>query len=84
MAFVMTLACLQMSMTPAEALAASTINSAAAVNRETETGSITVGKLANLLIWNIPSYKYIPYHIGSSAPETVIAKGKVLSFPFEN
>jgi imidazolonepropionase len=84
MAFVMTLACLQMKMTPAEALAASTINAAAAVNRETETGSITGGKLANLLIWNIPSYKYIPYHIGSSAPETVIAKGKVLSFPFEN
>jgi imidazolonepropionase len=84
MAFVMTLACLQMRMTPAEALAAATINAAAAVNLDDKTGSISVGKQADILIWDIPSYKYIPYHIGSSEPETVIKKGVVLGFPLED
>jgi imidazolonepropionase len=79
--FVMTLACLQMKMTPAEALAGCTINAAAAVNLEHLVGSVTVGKQADLLVWDIPSYKYIPYHIGSSQPQTVIYKGKVINFP---
>ncbi len=83
MPFVMTLACLQMKMTPAEALAAATINAAAAINMENRIGSISGGKQADLLIWDIPSYKYIPYHIGSSYPETVIRKGEVITFPFK-
>lgn len=81
MPFVMTLACLQMKMTPAEALAAATINAAAAINLENLVGSISGGKQADLLIWDIPSYKYIPYHIGSSCPETVISNGRIISFP---
>jgi imidazolonepropionase len=81
MPFVMTLACLQMRMTPAEVLAASTINAAAAINREDKIGSISVGKQADMLVWDIPSYKYLPYHIGSSYPQTLIKKGKVLSIP---
>jgi imidazolonepropionase len=80
---VMTLACLQMRMTPAEALAACTINAAAAINLENRIGSITSGKQADLLIWDIPSYKYIPYHMGSSNPETVIKKGKIIDFPLK-
>jgi imidazolonepropionase len=84
MALVMTLACLQMRMTPAEALAAATINAAAAVNRDGETGSISVDKQADILVWNIPSYKYIPYHMGSSEPETVIRSGKVVRFPLQH
>ncbi len=79
--FVMTLSCLQMKMTPAEALTACTINAAAAIDMDDKVGSISIGKQADLLIWDIPSYKYIPYHIGSSSPETVIKNGKVLSFP---
>ncbi len=80
---VMTLACLQMKMTPAEALAACTINAAAAINMENRVGSITSGKRADLLIWDIPSFKYIPYHMGSSYPETVIAGGKIIRFPLK-
>lgn len=81
--FVMTLACLMMKMTPAEALTASTINAAAAIHMDNRVGSISVGKQADLLIWDIPTYKYIPYHIGSSRPESVIKNGKVLSFPLQ-
>lgn len=80
---VMTLACLQMKMLPSEAMAAVTINAAAAVNLEAELGSITAGKRADLLIWDIPSYNYIPYHMGSSCPETVIKRGKPISFPLQ-
>jgi imidazolonepropionase len=75
---VMSLACLMMRMTPAEALCAVTINAAAAINLDDKVGSITVGKQADVLLWNIPSYKYIPYHMGSSYPEIVIKKGKLL------
>ncbi len=78
MSFVITLACLMMKMTPAEALAAATINAAAAINLEHETGSITIGKKADLLIWDIPSYNFIPYHFGSSYLETVIKAGKII------
>lgn len=81
MPLVMTLACLQMKMTPAEALTAATINAAAAINLENRIGSISNGKQADLLIWDIPSYKYIPYHMGSSYPEVVISNGKILNFP---
>jgi len=81
MPFVMTLACLQMKMTPAEALTAATINAAAAINQEKRVGSISGGKQADLLIWDIPSYKFIPYHIGSSYPEIVIKKGEIVRFP---
>lgn len=84
MPFVMTLACLQMKMTPAEALAAATINAAAAINMENRVGSISGGKQADLLIWDIPSYKYIPYHIGSSFPEIVIRNGRIIRFPLHN
>jgi imidazolonepropionase len=78
LSFVITLACLQMKLTPAEALAAATINAAAAINLEQEVGSVTVGKKADLLIWDIPSYKFIPYHFGSSHLDTVIKAGKVI------
>ena len=79
MPFVTTLSCLQMRMTPAEAITAATINAAAAIQFEHRTGSITVGKQADLLVWDIPSYQYIPYHIGSSNPELIIKNGVVLN-----
>ncbi len=81
---VMTIACLQMKMLPAEALTACTINAAAAINLEHKVGSVTVGKQADLLIWDIPSYKYIPYHMGSSYPETVIKSGRIVTFPLNS
>jgi imidazolonepropionase len=78
MCFVMTLACLNMKMTPGEAIAASTINAAAAINREHEVGSISIGKKADFLIWDVPSYKFLPYHFGSSHLESVYKAGKLI------
>jgi imidazolonepropionase len=77
MQFVMTLATLQMKMTVAEALTASTINSAYAIGLGDRVGSLEIGKQADLLIMDIPGYRYLPYHFGSNNVETVIKKGIV-------
>ncbi|MDI6788087.1 MAG: amidohydrolase family protein, partial [Planctomycetota bacterium] len=75
---IMTIACVMMKMTPAEALVATTINSAFSLNREKLIGSIETGKQADIVIWSAPSYKHIPYHFGVNLVEKVIKKGYVL------
>jgi imidazolonepropionase len=61
MQFVLTLACSQMRMTPAEAIAAATINGAAAVLRADRLGSIEPGKQADFAIYDVEDYREIPY-----------------------
>jgi len=78
MQFILSLATLQMKMTIAEAITSATINAAHALSRGTSTGSLETGKFADLLIFDIPSYQFIPYHLGSSSIESVIKKGKVI------
>ena len=76
--FTMTLACLQMGMTATEALCASTINAAMALGLEETTGSLKVGKAADITLWDIPSVDFIPYHFGSSHISRVLANGKTV------
>jgi len=76
---ILSLACLMMRMTPAEAIVASTINSAYAVDKANETGSTEVGKKADLVIWNVQSYKEIPYHYGVNLVDQVVKDGKAIS-----
>ncbi len=78
MPIILSLACLMMKMTPAEAIVASTINSAYAVDKRKEVGSIEVGKKADLVIWNVQNYKEIPYHYGVNLVEQVVKDGKVV------
>ncbi len=78
MQFIITLACLQMKMTIAEAITASTINAAYALERGDVTGSLEIGKQADILIMDMPSYQYLPYHFGSNNVEKVIKKGKII------
>lgn len=62
MRFVMALGCIRMRLTPAQAFNACTLNSAYAMGVSDELGSITPGKLANLIVTNpLPSLAYIPY-----------------------
>jgi len=75
---VFALACLQMNLSIEEAIIALTINGAAAVNRADEIGSIDIGKKADIIILEFPSYKYIPYHVGVSTVEKVIKNGKLV------
>jgi len=78
MQFVITLACLQMKMTIAEAITASTINGAHALQMAKKTGSLEVGKQADILILDMPSYRYLPYHFGSNNVETVLKNGQII------
>lgn len=62
MRFVMALGCIRMRLTPAQAFNACTLNSAYAMGVAEDLGSITVGKLANLIVTNpVPSLAFIPY-----------------------
>ncbi len=81
MPIILSLACLMMKMTPTEAITASTINSAYAVDKTKEVGSIEVGKKADLVIWNVQNYKEIPYHYGVNLINQVIKDGKVIPSP---
>ena len=73
---VMTIACLELKLTPAEALAAVTINPAHALGLGDEIGSIEPGKLADLTIWRVPSHDQIPYWPGAGLVRTVIKRGR--------
>ena len=75
MQFIITLATLQMKMTVAEAITAATINAAHSLQRGDVTGSIEKGKKADILIMDMPSYRYLPYHFGSNNVEKVIKEG---------
>jgi len=75
---VIALACRQMKMTPAEALTASTINAAHAVNRADEVGSLEPGKKADVLILDVPSHGFLGYRFGTNLVEKVIEEGKLV------
>lgn len=74
---VVSLGCIQMKMLPEEAINAATINGAHAMELGNETGSITVGKKANLIITKqIPSLAYYPYSFGSNLIDKVMIAGE--------
>lgn len=80
MNFIMSLACIQMGLTPRESLAASTINGAAAMDLSHEVGSITPGKRANMVITKpMHSLAQIPYYFASDPISKIILSGKVIS-----
>ncbi|MBU1702124.1 MAG: imidazolonepropionase [Candidatus Eisenbacteria bacterium] len=76
MPFVISLACLQMGLTPAEALSAATRNAAAALGIEKQAGSLAVGNKAHIQILDAPSYATLPYHIGVSHVRDLFIDGK--------
>ena len=72
-------ACILYKMTPEEAILAATTNSAYAINLSHETGSLAVGKKANLFITReIPSYSFLPYSFGSNLADKIILNGKLM------
>ena len=80
MNFVVSTACIQMKMTPEEAINAATINGAYAMGLSETNGSITIGKKANLIITKpISSYYQLPYAFGSNLIDSVIIEGKIFT-----
>ena len=79
MNFVVSTACIKMKMTPEEAINAATLNGAYAMGIESQYGSITKGKKANLIITKqIPSYNYLPYAFGDNNIDKVIINGAII------
>jgi imidazolonepropionase len=72
---VMSIACVEMGLTPAEALAGITINAAHSLGLDSEIGSIEPGKQADLVIWDVSTLEQIPYWLGSNRIRTVVKRG---------
>ena len=77
MPFVMSLACTQMRMTPAEAIAAATLNGAFALRLEQSKGSIEAGKDADLAAFDVRDYREIPYWIASNRVAFTVLNGVI-------
>jgi len=80
MSLMMTIACTQMKMSTEEVITASTINAAAALNLSHEVGSIEIGKRGDVVILDIPNYKFLPYHFGENHVYRVVKNGVLLEF----
>ncbi len=77
MQFVLALACRKLGLTPAQAIAAATINAAAAISRADRIGSLEPGKQADMLILSVPDYRNLGYRFGTNLVQTVIKKGHI-------
>lgn len=75
MPMVLSLACTQMKMSPAEAISAATINAAYSLNRGDKIGSLEPGKLANVAVFDCTDYREIAYWFGIPRTHSVFVKG---------
>ncbi len=78
MQFVIALACRYLRLTPAQAIAAATINAAAAIGRAGQVGSLEPGKQADVLILSVSDYRHLGYRFGANLVVNVIKKGEVV------
>jgi imidazolonepropionase len=77
MQFVINLACRLYQFSVEEAIKAATYGGAQALDLD-DRGTIQEGKVADLQIWDVPTYKHIAYELGTNIVETVIKNGKVV------
>lgn len=78
MPLILTIACLKLKLSPAEALTAATYHAAAAINKGNLFGSLEVGKKADLVLWNAPNFNHLIYHFGVNLTNTVVKSGRVV------
>lgn len=77
MQFAIALACRYLGLTPAQAIAAATINAAAAIQRADRVGSIEVGKQGDLIVLDVDDYRHLGYRFGTNLVKAVIKKGRL-------
>jgi imidazolonepropionase len=78
MQFVISLACTQMRMMPAEAIVAATMNGACAIRRQDRLGSIEPGKQADIAIYDLPDYREIPYFAAVNFCAATFKRGELI------
>jgi imidazolonepropionase len=78
MQFVLSLACSQLRLTPAEAISAATVNGAWALRRAECCGSLEIGKFADLIVLNASDYREIPYWFGVNLVRMTVKRGEVV------
>ncbi len=76
---VLSLACTQLKMSPAEAITASTVNAAYSLNRGDKIGSLEPGKLADFAIFDCEDYRELAYWFGFLQTHSVYIKGECVS-----
>jgi imidazolonepropionase len=78
MPMILSLACTQMRMTPAEAISAATINPAYSLRQHDRVGSLEVGKYADLAVFDVADYREIPYYFGVNLCSLTMKRGTVI------
>lgn len=78
MQFILSLACTQMRMTPAEAIAAATVNGAFALRRADRIGSLEAGKQADLIVLDVNDYREIPYYFAVNHCLLTVKRGQII------
>ncbi|WP_135806019.1 imidazolonepropionase [Halorussus marinus] len=78
MGFAASLACVEMGLTPAEALVASTANAASALDLDDGVGTLREGSPGDLAVLDAPTYVHVPYNFGVNAVGTVLKDGEVV------
>jgi len=78
MAMILSLACSRLRMTPAEGVAAATINAAYSLRREKRIGSIERGKQADLAVFEVADYREIPYYFGVNTCWMTMKRGEIV------
>jgi imidazolonepropionase len=78
MQMILSLACTQMRMTPAEAIAAATLNAAYSLGRADRIGSLAVGKFADLALFAVDDYREIPYYFGVNHCVLTLKRGRTV------
>jgi imidazolonepropionase len=76
MAAILTIAAVDLKMSPAETICAATLNAAHAIGRGADLGSLEVGKRADLVLWDIPTWRYLPTHFGVNLVRDVYKSGR--------
>jgi imidazolonepropionase len=75
---VMSLACTQLGLAPAEALAACTVNAAHVLGRSDRVGRLAPGYSADVVLLDASDWRYLPYHLGGEDVAVVVKEGQVV------
>ena len=79
MQFAVALACRYLGLTPAQAIAAATINAAAAIRLDDRVGSLEPGKNADLIVLEVSDYRHLGYRFGTNLAATVVQSGRIVT-----